>query len=73
MSAESITPEYVSISGAATYSGFSVHTLREYISAGYLPAYRMSDKPGARIRVRLSDIDNLMKPVIPAEVYGGAK
>ncbi|MBS9532080.1 helix-turn-helix domain-containing protein [Mycobacterium sp. M1] len=65
---KSITPQYVGLTDAAAYSGYSVFTLREKVASGELPAYRISDKPGSRIKVKLSDIDALMKPVIPAEI-----
>jgi excisionase family DNA binding protein len=54
---------------AATRTGFSVFTFRELVAEGRLPAYRISDKPGSAIRVKVADVDALMKPVIPVEVY----
>jgi hypothetical protein len=62
-------PKYVPLRDASVYSGFSVYTLREEIAAGRLPAYRISTKPGSEMRVKLADIDAMMKPVIPSEVY----
>lgn len=63
------TPEFISLQDAAARTGFSVFTFREKVAAGVLPAYRLSDKPGSAIRVRIRDVDALMKPVIPAAVY----
>lgn len=63
------TPEFISLQDAATRTGFSVFTFRELIAAGELPAYRLSDKPGSSYRVRIRDVDALMKPVIPEAVY----
>ncbi|MGV0645072.1 excisionase family DNA-binding protein [Mycolicibacterium sp. XJ2546] len=63
------TPEYESLQRAAVRTGFSVFTFRELVNSGKLPAYRLSDKPGSAIRVRISDVDALMKPVIPEAVY----
>ena len=53
----------------ATYSGFSVYTLRELIYSGDLPAYRLSGKPGAELRIKLSDLDALLEPVVPPAIY----
>jgi excisionase family DNA binding protein len=63
------TPHFISLQDAATRTGFSVFTFREKIANGELPAYRLSNKPGAAIRVKIADVDSLMKPVIPTEVY----
>ena len=63
-----ITAKYTSPQGAATYTGLSVFTIRELIAKGELPAYRLSDKPGSAIRVKISDVDALMKPVVPEAV-----
>ncbi|WP_422747902.1 helix-turn-helix domain-containing protein [Mycobacterium sp. WMMD1722] len=62
------TPLYISLQDAAARTGFSVFTFRELINEGKLPAYRISDKPGSAIRVKVSDVDALMQPVIPAAV-----
>lgn len=63
------TPEFISLKDAAARTGFSVFTFRELVNAGKLPAYRLSDKPGSAIRVRIRDVDALMQPVIPEAVY----
>jgi hypothetical protein len=62
------TPEFISLQAAADRTGFSVFTFRDLVSSGELPAYRLSDKPGSAIRVRIRDGDALLKPVIPAEI-----
>lgn len=49
-------------------TGFSVFSLRDKIASGELPAYRISDKPRSAIRVKISDVDALFKPLIPTEV-----
>jgi hypothetical protein len=51
----------------------SVFTFREKIARGELAAYRLSDKPGCAIRAKIADVDALMKPVLPAEVYPDRK
>ncbi|MCV7377952.1 DNA-binding protein [Mycobacterium alsense] len=61
--------DFESLQHAAERIDCSVFTLREKISAGELPAYRFSNKPGAAIRVKVADVNALMRPVIPAEIY----
>ncbi|CAN3128607.1 Helix-turn-helix domain-containing protein [Mycobacterium sp. smrl_JER01] len=63
-----VTPEYESLRNAAARTGFSVYKFRDLVTSGALTAYRLSDKPGSAIRVRVRDVDALMKPVIPAEI-----
>lgn len=72
MSACTTPREFESIKHAAERTDFSVFTLREKIASGELPAYRLSDKPGAALRVKVADVNALLKPVIPTEVYGNA-
>lgn len=62
------TPIFISLKDAAARTGFSVFTFRDLISEGKLPAYRLSDKPGSSFRVKLADVEALLKPVIPAEI-----
>lgn len=66
--APSIERKYLQIRAAENYTGLSVHTLRAKVASGELPAYRASDKPGASYLFKLSDLDALMKPVIPAAI-----
>lgn len=66
------TPIYISLQEAAERTGFSVFTFREKVAAGELPAYRISDKPGSAIRVKVSDVEALMKPVLPDELRTGS-
>jgi excisionase family DNA binding protein len=63
-------PHFISLKDAATRLGYAEFTMRELVASGRLPAYRINDKPGSTIRVKVSDVDALMKPLIPAEVYG---
>lgn len=62
------SPHFISLQDAAVRTGFSVFSLREKIASGELPAYRISDKPGSAIRVKITDVDGLFKPVIPSEI-----
>lgn len=69
MSARSTaTPHFISLQDAAVRTGFSVFSLRDKVASGELPAYRISDKPRSAIRVKISDVDALFKPVIPPEI-----
>ena len=57
---------FISLSAAADVLGISVHTLRRRIAAGELPAFRT----GRRIiRVRVSDLENLLRRVPSARSY----
>lgn len=72
MSSKSTTiPEFISLRDAAVRAGFSVFTIRAKIDEGELPAYRISDKPNSALRVRVRDVDALMKPYVPAGRTGG--
>lgn len=62
------TPEYESLRSAAARTGYSVFTFREKIAKGELPAYRISDKPGSAMRVKVADVNALLRPVIPVEI-----
>lgn len=64
-----ITPAFLSLQDAATRTGYSVYTLRGKINSGELPAFRMSGKPGAEMRVRVADLDGLLQPYIPSAAY----
>ncbi len=61
--------QYESLQSAAGRTGYSVFHFRELIADGKLPAYRINDKPGSTIRVRVADVDALFVPFVPAEVY----
>ncbi|MDG4667821.1 DNA-binding protein [Mycobacterium sp. 236(2023)] len=63
-----ISPKYVQMRAAVIYTGLSEFTLRDKALKGDLPAYRASDKPGSVYLFKLSDLDALMKPVIPAAI-----
>ena len=62
------TSIYTSIKGAAARINVSEFTIRDLINLGKLPAYRFSDKPGSAIRVKIADVDALMKPVLPESI-----
>lgn len=63
------TPEYESLRSAAARTGYSVFTFREKVASGELPAYRLSDKPGSAMRVKVAEVNALLKPVIPTDIY----
>ncbi len=62
------TPEYESLRCAAARTGYSVPTFRELIERGDLPAYRLQNTPGSAYRVKVADVNALLKPVIPAAI-----
>jgi excisionase family DNA binding protein len=59
--------EFESLKTASGRTEISIYTLREKIDSGELPAYRFTDKPGASIRVRVRDVDALLRP-FPVQV-----
>jgi len=60
---------FISLAAAADILGISVHTLRRRIAAGELPAFRT----GRRIiRVRLTDLEKLLRRVPSAERWSSA-
>lgn len=68
MATTPIPPKYVPMNDAVRYTGISKFTLRDKVASGELPAYRVTDKPGSAYLFKLSDLDALMKPIIPAEI-----
>ncbi|WP_253866840.1 excisionase family DNA-binding protein [Mycobacterium asiaticum] len=66
--APSVRQKYGQIRAAENYTGLSRHTLRAKVASGELPAYRVSDKPGSAYLFKFSDLDALMKPVVPVEI-----
>lgn len=64
------SPVFESLHNAAGRLGYSIHTMRELVNSGRLRAYRLSDKPGSAIRVKIADVDALMQPVIPDAIAG---
>ena len=63
-----IAPKFVQMRAAERYTGLSHHTLRAKVSSGELPAYRASEKPGSVYLFKITDLDGLMKPVVPAAI-----
>lgn len=54
--------EFLSLPKAAVRGDVSADFLRDAISRGDLPAYRVGKGPG-RIRIRISDLDSLMRSI----------
>ena len=50
----------LTIEGAADMLAVHPRTIRRYIAAGDLPAYRLGPR---QIRVRMSDVDALLTPI----------
>lgn len=63
-----IQPKYVPMNDAVRYTGISKFTLRDKVARGELTAYRVTEKPGSAYLFKLSDLDALMKPIMPAEI-----
>lgn len=63
------TPEYESLRSASIRTSISVFTLREKIAKGELRGYRFSHIPGAALRVKVTEVNALLKPVIPEAIY----
>lgn len=54
---------YLSQADAADYLGVSVRTIRQLISDGRLPAYRLSAARNGLVRLRRADLDALLTPI----------
>lgn len=52
-------PKYLSLADVADQYSVSVKTLRRWISAGVLPAYRVGDQ----VRVTEADAETLARPI----------
>ncbi|MGP5251486.1 helix-turn-helix domain-containing protein [Brachybacterium alimentarium] len=59
----------LSIAEAAEQLGLTEKTIRRYIAAGKLPAYRVGSRT---VRIKSSDLERLLKP-IPTANGGGAR
>lgn len=58
-------PVFESPQSAAARTGYSIYAIRQQIIEGRLPAYRLNDKPGSSLRVRVADVDALLTPYLP--------
>jgi excisionase family DNA binding protein len=54
---------WVSLADAAEHVGVTTRTLRRWIAAGTLPAYRVGPR---LVRVNLDDLEELMRPIAAA-------
>jgi excisionase family DNA binding protein len=57
--------EWITLHTACVDYQVGYSTLRGWIASGKLPAFRLAD--GNRLRLRRSDIEALLQPVIPRE------
>lgn len=55
-----VKPVFVSVADAAAYLAVSPRSVRRKIADGTLPAFKVA---GDSLRIRLSDLDNVVKPV----------
>lgn len=71
MPAQPTTPwsRYVSLKHGAAYLSITEQSLRRYIAAGRIPAYRLGSRS---LRVRREDLDALLERV-PTAAVGGTK
>lgn len=53
-------PAYLNMRGAAEYLGLDQRTLRNYIAAGRLNAYRLGPR---HVRIKIADLDALLQPI----------
>lgn len=51
----------------------SDNSIRTLIANGDLPAYRISNRPGSSIRIRISDVIALLQPVVPKTALASAR
>ncbi|MCZ4534236.1 excisionase family DNA-binding protein [Gordonia terrae] len=63
--------QWETIAQACERTGFADGTIRDLINSGRLPAYRLSDRPRSRLRLKVAEVDALMQPFIPSENYVG--
>ncbi len=61
------TQQYESLAHAAQRTGLSTRTLRRRIAAGLLPAFVSGRRT---IRLKVEDVDRMMKPVIQGLMVG---
>lgn len=59
------TPEYESLRDASARTGYSVSSLRGWIRAGKLEALRIGPATRAPIRLRVADVDAMVRPAGP--------
>lgn len=55
--------EFLKLSQVVQEFNLGYSSLRAWIDSGRLPAFRVAD--GNRLRVRRSDVEALLKPVVP--------
>jgi excisionase family DNA binding protein len=62
-----MTDHYISLADGSDYVGCSVRHLRRLISDGQLPAYRVGTGTSRIIRIKRTDLDALLRPVVPGK------
>ena len=53
-------PRWATMAEAAEYSGLAIRTIRDWISRGWLPGYRLGPR---QVRIDINDIDSLLKRI----------
>jgi|SoiMethySBSTD1v2_1073268.scaffolds.fasta_scaffold387037_2 excisionase family DNA binding protein len=60
-------PTYLSMNQAADEMGVHPKTIRRWITAGHLPAFRIA---GNQVRIKTEDLDALAKPIPTEQSHG---
>lgn len=77
MTATTTASPYLSMRDAAEHLGVSIRTIRQYVSEGRLPAYRLKSAPNrkaasnALVRIRREDLDALLIPIPTVDLDDG--
>lgn len=54
---------FIPLQDAAEHLSISTKTLRRMIAAQEIPAYRVGNRPGASIRLKISEIEAVLYPM----------
>ena len=60
---QSAREPFVPLAVAATHLSVSTKSLRRMIAAQEIPAYRVGNKPGGAIRLKISDVEQVLYPM----------
>lgn len=60
--------EYLPVTQAAKVTNLGKGVIYDRIETGELPAYRFGTGPRAPIRIKRSDLDRAMLPIVPKKV-----
>lgn len=60
---QSAREPFVSLAEAAQHLSVSTKTLRRLIAAQTIPAYRVGNRPGGAIRLKVSEVEQVLYPM----------